>query len=237
MEATIQRRNLSVLTRKSHLTTLRAIIRFGKIKDWEDLTLLNIIAFDRFLKEEQVFSSTGKRIYRNQAAIHNYHKRLKCNINIAIKEGLIQRNPYHFFHDDRGELGGHLHLTEEQVARLLQLRSSSQSVEDILYLDFFLFQLYTGLSYCDALSFDHTVNLYTYDGNNYIQGKELRTGKAYNRPLAPEAYEILVRHNFQLHILSNQKYNLFLKGIGLAIQCCFPLTTDVARNTYHFLYG
>ena len=237
MEGTIQGRELSELTRKSHFTTLRAVIRFGKIKDWDDLTPSNIVAFDRFLKKEEVFSCTGRRISRNQAAVHNYHKRLKCNINIAIKQGIIDSNPYSSFFDNRGELEGHLHLSKDQVQRLVRLRSFSQSAEDSLYLDFFLFQLYTGLSYCDALAFDCRKNLCSSQEGAFIHGRELRTGKVYNRMLCPPAYDILVKHGFQLRILSNQKYNLFLKGIGMAIQCGFPLTTDVARNTYHFLRG
>lgn len=35
-----------------------------------------------------------------------------------------------------------------------------------------------------------------------------------------------------MEITSNQKYNQFLKGIGIAIGCSFPLTTHIARHTF-----
>ena len=34
-----------------------------------------------------------------------------------------------------------------------------------------------------------------------------------------------------MEITSNQKYNQFLKGIGLALGCSFPLTTHVASHS------
>lgn len=44
--------------------------------------------------------------------------------------------------------------------------------------------------------------------------------------------KILERNDYKLHITPNQKYNQFLKGVGLALGCGFSLTTHVARHTF-----
>lgn len=51
-------------------------------------------------------------------------------------------------------------------------------------------------------------------------------------PILPYTHKILERNGYKLHITSNQKYNQYLKGVGLALGCSFPLTTHVARHTF-----
>ena len=232
MEQQISNRSLSALTRKSHLTTLHALQRFGGIQTFGDLTLENIEAFDQFLREEQNFTTTGKLIPRNQAAIHNYHKRLKTYVNIAYRKELIFKDPYLHFTDDRGETEGHHALTRKQVNQLLNLRNHSREAAADAYLDFFLFQLYTGLNYCDASHFNYKQDVVTIAGTSCINGKQLKSGRNTFTPILSEALDILERNHYELHIASNQKYNQFLKGIGFELQRSFPLTSEVARNTF-----
>lgn len=44
--------------------------------------------------------------------------------------------------------------------------------------------------------------------------------------------EILRRHNYNLHIITNQKYNLFLKTIQTLANIDKTLTTHIARKTF-----
>lgn len=80
-------------TRKGHLTTYKALQRFGKFKTFDDVTLPHIYEFDMFIREEQTYTSTGKPIVRSQAAIHNYHKHFKSYVSEAFHLGLIKENP------------------------------------------------------------------------------------------------------------------------------------------------
>ena len=70
------------------------------------------------------------------------------------------------------------------------------------------------------------------DGHAYIDGKRIKTGQEYITPILPYTQKILERNNFELHIASNQKFNQFLKGIGISLGCQFPLTSHVARHTF-----
>lgn len=100
------------------------------------------------------------------------------------------------------------------------------------YLDFFLFQTFTGMAYCDAKSFDYDQRVIYIDGKAYIDSHRLKTGNEFVSPILPITQKILERNNFKMEITSNQKYNQFLKGVGIALGCSFPLTTLSPAHIY-----
>ena len=226
----INNRPLREGTRKGHLTTYKALERFGKFKTFDDVTLQHIYQFDLFIREEQTYTTKGKPIVRSQAAIHNYHKRFKSYVSEAFRLGLIKENPYERFQDKRGEKSDRPHLTEAQLKKLIRMREESTDAVMNRYLDFFLFQTFTGMAYSDAKSFDYEQHVVTIDGKDYIDGHRIKTGNEFVTPILPITRKILERNNYKMEITSNQKYNQFLKGIGLALGCSFPLTTHVARH-------
>lgn len=228
----INNRPLRAGTRKGHLTTYKALERFGKFKTFDDVTLQHIYQFDLFIREEQTYTTKGKPIVRSQAAIHNYHKRFKSYVSEAFRLGLIKENPYERFQDKRGEKSDRPHLTETQLKKLIRMREESTDAVMNRYLDFFLFQTFTGMAYSDAKSFDYDQHVVSIDGKDYIDGHRIKTGNEFVTPILPITRKILERNNYKMEITSNQKYNQFLKGIGLALGCPFPLTTHVARHTF-----
>ena len=230
----INNRPLREGTRKGHLTTYKALERFGKFKTFDDVTLQHIYQFDLFIREEQTCTMKGRPIIRSQAAIHNYHKRFKSYVAEAFRLGLIKENPYERFQDKRGEKSDRPHLTEAQVKKLIRMREESTDAVMNRYLDFFLFQTFTGMAYIDAKSFDYEKHIVTIDGKDYIDGHRIKTGNEFVTPVLPITRKILERNNYKMEITSNQKYNQFLKGIGLALGCSFPLTTHCLSHSKIF---
>lgn len=233
----INNRPLREGTRKGHLTTYKALERFGKFKTFDNVTLQHIYQFDLFIREEQTCTMKWKPIIRSQAAIHNYHKRFKSYVGEAFHLGLIKGNPYERFQDKRGKKSDRPHLTEAQLKKLIRMREESTYAVMNRYLDFFLFQTFTGMAYNDAKSFDYELHVVTIDNKDYIDGHRIKTGNEFVIPILPITQKILERNNFKMEITSNQKYNQFLKGIGLALGCCFPLTTHIDSPTHLRLYG
>jgi len=232
MQERINARNLRIGTKRGHITTLLALERFGKIKSFDDLTRGNIYAFDLFLKEENATTTTGKPITRSQAAIHNYHKRLKSYVNEAYRLEMIKDNPYDKFVDKRGETAKRPHLTKEQIYKLLELRENCKNPESCKYIDFFLVQIFTGMAYSDAKAFEYDKHVVEVDGELFIDGKRIKTGSTFFTPILPITMDVLKRNNFKIEVISNQKFNAFLKGIGMAIGCNFPLSSHMARHTF-----
>lgn len=226
----IKHRNLREGTRKGHMVTYRALERFGKFRSFEDLTYENICAFDIFIREEK--NEKTNTLGRSQTVVHNYHKRFRSFVSEAYRLGLIKENPYSRFVDKRGKGGRRPHLTKEQVCQLQALRDKMPDSKESMYLDFFLFQTFTGMAFSDALGFDFEKHVITINGNPYIDGQRIKTGSEYVVPLLPYAQKILARTGNKPTVPSIQKYNYFLKGIGAAIGCLFPLTSHVARHTF-----
>lgn len=203
MRERIQSRKMREGTRKGHLTTYKALQRFGKFKTFDDVTLTHIYEFDMFIREEETYTSTGKLIERSQAAIHNYHKRFKSYVSEAFRLGLIKENPYNRFQDKRGEKGKRPHLTKDQIKRLIAIREESADRVANKYLDFFLFQIFTGMAYSDAKSFDYTQHIITVDGHAYIDGHRMKTGEEFITPnpsLYPKDFgteRLQTSHHFQ----------------------------------------
>lgn len=226
----IECRVLKEGTKKGHLVTYRALERFGKFRTFEDLTYENICAFDIFIREEK--NEKTNTLGRSQSVVHNYHKRFRSFVSEAYRLGLIKENPYSRFVDKRGKGGRRPHLTKDQVIQLQSLRDKMPDGKEAMYMDFFLFQTFTGMAFSDALGFDYEKHVVTINGNPYIDGQRVKTGSEYVVPLLPYAQKILARTGNKPTVPSIQKYNYFLKGIGAAIGCLFPLTSHVARHTF-----
>lgn len=100
------------------------------------------------------------------------------------------------------------------------------------YLNFFLFQTFTGMACNDAKSFECDQHIVTIDGKEYIDRHRIKTGNKFVTPILPITRKILERNNYKMEISSNQKYNQFLKDIGLVLSSSFLLTTMSARHTF-----
>lgn len=127
----------------------------------------------------------GKPIIRSQAVIHNYHKRFKSYVAEAFRLGLIKENPYERFQYKRREKSDRPHLTEAQLKKLICMREESTDAVMNRYLDFFLFQTFTGMAYSDAKSFDYEQHIVTIDGEDYIDGHRIKTGNEFVTPVLP----------------------------------------------------
>ena len=227
----IECRMLKEGTKKGHLVTYRALERFGKFQTFADVTLDNIYIFDMFLREEKD-PETGVQIKRTQAAIHNYHKRFKSYVTEAYRIGLLRENPYTRFVDKRGENGERPHLDKAQVKKLIEMRDQSPNSVDNRYLDFFLFQIFTGMAFTDASKFSYTEHVIDLDGHPFIRSRRVKTGEEFIVPILPDTQKILERTGNKPAVPSIQKYNQYLKGIGLALGCQFPISSHVARHTF-----
>lgn len=96
--------------------------------------------------------------------------------------------------------------------------------------DLFLFQCYTALSYVDMANLTQS-DIKCEDGIYYIRKPRQKTKVVFFTVLTDEAMEILHKYDYKLPILSNQKYNSYLKEIGDICQIRKPLHSHLARHT------
>ena len=123
------------------------------------------------------------------------------------------------------------YLTEEELKRIHDLDIDNKSLSDVR--DAFLFQASTGLAYIDLLNLTGEDIRITGDGTHYITKNRHKTGSEYTTVILPMGVEVLRRHNYRLRVITNQKYNLYLKTIqDLAGIEGKTLTTHLARKTF-----
>jgi site-specific recombinase XerD len=109
--------------------------------------------------------------------------------------------------------------------------------------DSFIFSCYTGLAYIDILTLQRRHIEYNSSNNQYfIRKNRTKTGVESIIPLFKPAVKVLEKYlpnwiaalpeTLLLPIISNQKYNLYLKEVGLLCELDKNLTTHVARHTF-----
>lgn len=154
-------------------------------------------------------------------------KRLKKILLIAIEEGYIQNNPFKLKFKEDKVIHNPLSTTQLQEIRnyLIINSSSTQRLINVGYC--FLFQCYTGLSYCDMASLTKD-NIK--DGMIIINRQKTNVQSVI--PLLPQAKEILERYDYKLPVLSNQKYNSYLKEIQDICKIPQTLHSHLARHTF-----
>jgi len=122
-----------------------------------------------------------------------------------------------------------VYLKRHEIEKLNCYNFGSDKLKCIA--DLFLFQCWTGFAYVDLFRFNHSTDMETIKGKQWIIKERKKTDTFPQLPLFPMAEVILIKYNYQLPYFSNKDYNLYLKVIGGCLNLKFNLTTHVARKT------
>lgn len=215
-----ERNDLGNGTKKHHKTLVKVLDEFGRINYFHDLTRSNIVLFDEFLRNRGLSSPT----------VFNYHKNMKVYINEAISFGLISESPYVGLKLNRGKSVKRKYLNPDELEKMKTCTISDCTVDKVR--DLFLFQCYTGLAYGDLYNFDF-INKIEKRGSKYvIADRRVKTNEDYFIVLLTPAMDILKKYDFKLPIMSNQKYNYYLKVAASFAKIDKSLTSHTARHTF-----
>lgn len=200
---------------------LRLFSEWGKIKYFEDLIDKNIISYDKYLTDK------GMKTYSRW---NNYHRFINGFILDAIKEGLISRNPYEWINinKEKSRTGIDKYLTFEEFKKLKNAHMPTPCLERVR--DLFVFQTYTCLRYSDLAAFDSS-RVQEMKGVPVYLGDSIKTAKRFTIPLLTPAIEILHKYEGKLPIISNVKYNLYLKSVAQAAGIDKKISSHWARHT------
>lgn len=163
------------------------------------------------------------------ATAAGYLTKLKTFIKFGIDNDKIKINPLQGVKTIKGKKPI-IYLTESEIKRIIDLRIDNESLSNIR--DAFILQASTGLAYCDLYALRKEDIKVTDDGTYYISKQRQKTGTSFTTVILPMGVEVLKKHDYQLHIITNQKYNLFLKTLQGLSGITTTLTTHVARRTY-----
>jgi len=179
----------------------------------------------------------GNSVKRN--TVNKHHSRLRTMLHKAVREEIINRNPYSKFNlkydpTTRG------FLTKEEINRIKELDFTNNQTLDRVR-DFFLFSCYTSLRYSDAFNLRLINLVYTEDGKRMISKNMDKTKEDVYIPIIKETQKLIDKYNndparelqgFILPRYTNQKLNSYLKHIGTLAAISKELTHHVARHTF-----
>ena len=212
-----------------HYSTLILRLReYGKMTRWADLTVENLYEWNAWL--HRLPGWDGKLI--SDAAVYNYHKCMKALISRAVRMRVISENPYNSLRGafKRGDRETVEYLTEDEMKRIETMPVAPGSIMEKAR-DLFVFQMYTGLSYSDAMNFDIR-NYRMEDGMLTAIGQRVKTGVSFISRILPPAAKVLEKYGYKVPYIHNTEYNRALKSIGVVAGITSKLHSHMARHTF-----
>lgn len=166
-----------------------------------------------------------------QQTIYNYHSCNKAAFTLAFQRGKIKSTPYAGFKMDKGEHKQKVFLTENDLEKISKANLHGERLERVR--DLLLFQCYSGLSYSDMALLDKD----DFKENKqtkqiYIEKRRKKTNEQFTSIVLYEGKKILEKYDYILPVLSNQKYNSYLKEIQDLCGLDKVLHTHLGRTTY-----
>lgn len=209
----IEHRAVDDGTRRRYQTWLKYFEQWGGMIFFHQITARNINAFGEWVAARK--HADGRKFA--QGTVYNYHAALRSFINDAVRDEYIRANPYNVkrIKVDKGAKRHVDTLSPEQVAK-----TEALDLSEVPYMerarDCFLFQCYTGMCYADLAKF-RLSDCKEMDGELIMRANRQKTDTEYMFMLLPKARAIAERYGGRLPLVSNQKYNQFLKAIGQMI--------------------
>lgn len=200
---------------------LRWFEKWDGMRTFDDVNELNILAMDKAIRAK------GMKPY---SAWNNYHRFLNSFILDANDDGLMQGNPYKKLNIEKDKSSGGIgkYLTREEFRRIEELEPPTNYLRHAR--DLFVFQTYTCLSYTDLAAFDAS-RMKKVKGRMMYVGMRGKTRQEFSFLVLKPALAVLERYGGRLPIMSNVKYNAYLKSIAVMCGINKPISTHWARHT------
>lgn len=211
------------LTPRSYRKYLHARDRFFEIIDKDKsvsaITSAVIIEYLTTLRKEF-----------NNTTTSGYGQRVKTIIKYGQSKGYIKTNPFvgiHMRKDDKGDIR---YLTTKELDLIRDTDFKNASINRVR--DLFVFQAASGLSYCDMVVITKEDIQFNESGQPFIHKRRAKTNVYYTSVILQDGFEVLKKYNYKLPIISNNKYNAYLKFIRDICEIDKPLHTHMARHSY-----
>lgn len=155
--------------------------------------------------------------------------KVKTAFSFAKDDNKIQINPFNRLKYSKGKKDI-TYLTESEIKAIYDLKIDNKSLSDVR--DCFILQASTGLAYADLYRLSKEDIHIDSDGTHYIVKNRQKTGSEFTTVILPMGVEVLKKHNYQLHIISNQKYNFLLKTIQQLTGIETTITSHLGRKSF-----
>jgi integrase len=198
---------------------------------------VNLLSLDLiFVKKLYQWFRTERKL-NNNSAIKNIDN-LKKVIISCVDNGWLTKDPFNKFRLKRNEVDI-VYLTKAEVQRIVNKEICNDRLDRVR--DLFIFCCFTGLSFIDVRQLKKSEILIDSRNELRIHKRRQKTGTTAIIPLLPVPKLILTKYandpvcistDMLLPVLSNQKYNSYLKELAVICNIEKDLTSKMARNTF-----
>jgi len=173
----------------------------------------------------------------NRNTTNRYLVKVKAVFNKAIVKELITKSPFVGFVIHEAS-SSRVYLTENELQKIID-HPLSRNPSLIRVRDIFLFSVYTGLRFGDALNLKENNIYLDSEKEIWITCRQDKTGQPIQIPMLSPAQDIYnkyledrIRTGYVLPRLSNQKVNSYIKEIARLAGIEKTITHHVARHTF-----
>lgn len=235
------RREKSLLGKSYTKATLRkSQAIYGHVKDFiHDKLKLDDISLKalklKFLLDFEYYLKADRNL--KQATINKSIQKVKKVIKYAIGNDWLDKDPF-LLHKAKSVHQEVIFLSVEELKSLEEYPFDTERLEKVR--DCFIFCCYTGLPYTEMANLRASHIVKGFDGKDWIKIVRKKTGRPMMIPLLPKALQILEGYNTGeknindplLPVISNQRFNVYLKEIAEIVGIKKKLSHHVARKTF-----
>lgn len=161
-----------------------------------------------------------------QTTVSHILVKLKTFFIYAVNNGKLTINPFNQVSIDRTQK--EVVKLEKDEIEVIKRKAFVGRLDKVR--DLFLFQCYTGLAYCDMADLRHS-DIECEGDMYFVRKNRQKTKIMFFTVINNDAMRILEKYNYMLPVLSNQKYNSYLKEIGDLCNIGKSLHSHIARHT------
>jgi integrase len=179
--------------------------------------------FDFYLKSEKK---------QKQITINKSIQRVRKIIKLALAKGYLKKDPFILYKPKKYE-SKVVYLNQKELGKLENHTFRQARLNQVK--DMFIFCCYTGLAYQEMSTLKEEHLIKGFDGGIWIEMMRQKTKSKVSIPLLPTASKILDKYRPEgrlLPVISNQKFNSYLKEIAELVEIDKRLTHHIARKTF-----
>ncbi len=179
--------------------------------------------FDFYLKSEKK---------QKQITINKSIQRVRKIIKLALAKGYLKKDPFILYKPKKYE-SKVVYLNQKELGKLENHTFRQARLNQVK--DMFIFCCYTGLAYQEMSTLKEEHLIKGFDGGIWIEMMRQKTKSRVSIPLLPTASKILDKYRPEgrlLPVISNQKFNSYLKEIAELVEIDKRLTHHIARKTF-----
>jgi len=198
---------------------------------------INILALDlEFIKRLYHWYKTVKKMNHN-SSLKNIANMKKIVLD-CLDNGWLLVDPFAKFEMTRDEVDT-IYLEQHELQAIVSKKLSNLRLQRVR--DVFVFCCFTGLSFIDVKQLKRSEISFGATGELRIYKNRQKTGTPSVIPLLPMAKQVLSKYTYYeacivqdmlLPVLSNQKYNSYLKELADHCDIEKELSSKMARNTF-----